>query len=257
MRIILSILLRSVGSSFFVAPAVADKPQSFQDWLVDRDVKFEEFVQQSLRQFELVKSVRAFDTRLNATEKVSFETVPSRAVLTLHDIDTGEPLESCTSPCSLSLDPANDYGLAAYRAGHIPVFQGINIDIPERLRTVDLGPDFRQLYIKKLQCRLEWQKSEKEDSDATPCFRIPPQMPEGAKRSGHCQMVFDVDETGQPRNIRVTFCTDPIYEAPSMGTIHWWHYTPKTERGQALVQTGIESKMTFRLADEAGNLIPE
>ena len=88
-------------------------------------------------------------------------------------------------------------------------------------------------------------------------IRIPPQMPPSAERSGHCQMRYNVDLKGQPFDVVATYCTEPIFEGPSVQSVRGWRYPPKIQDGRPVGRTGVESKISFRLTDERGNIIPE
>lgn len=95
------------------------------------------------------------------------------------------------------------------------------------------------------------------DRDAQPLVRIPPIMPPRAEKSGHCKVRFDVSPEGAPFNVVATYCTQSLFERPSTKSVSKWKYNPKMLDGRAVSRTGVESKITFRLADERGKIIPE
>jgi protein TonB len=95
------------------------------------------------------------------------------------------------------------------------------------------------------------------DRDAQPLVRIPPQMPPRAEKSGHCRVKFNVSPEGQPFDVVATYCTERLFERPSVRSVQKWKYNPKIQDGRPVGRTGVESKITFRLADERGNIIPE
>jgi len=95
------------------------------------------------------------------------------------------------------------------------------------------------------------------DRDAQPLVRIPPIMPPRAEKSGHCKIRFDVSPEGAPFNIVSTFCTQRLFERPSIKSVSKWKYNPKIVDGRPTARSGVETKITFRLADERGNVIPE
>ena len=95
------------------------------------------------------------------------------------------------------------------------------------------------------------------DRDAQPLVRIPPIMPPRAERSGHCKVRFDVSPEGQPFNVEATFCTQSLFSRSSIKSVQKWKYNPKIVDGRAVSRSGVESKITFRLTDERGNIIPE
>lgn len=95
------------------------------------------------------------------------------------------------------------------------------------------------------------------DRDAQPLVRIPPIMPPRAEKSGHCKVRFDVSPEGSPFNIVATFCTQNVFKRASTKSVEKWKYNPKIVDGRPASRSGVETKITFRLADERGNLIPE
>ena len=95
------------------------------------------------------------------------------------------------------------------------------------------------------------------DRDAQPLVRIPPIMPPRAEKSGHCKVRFDVSPEGAPFNVVSTFCSSRVFERPSIKSVQKWKYNPKIVDGRPVSRSGVESKITFRLADEKGNIIPE
>ena len=95
------------------------------------------------------------------------------------------------------------------------------------------------------------------DRDAQPLVRIPGQMPPRAEKSGHCQMVFDVGTDGAPFNIQTKYCTDNIFKRESVKATSKFKYRPKIVDGIAVNMTGVETRITYRLLDDRGNIIPE
>ncbi len=76
-------------------------------------------------------------------------------------------------------------------------------------------------------------------------------FPAGAKQSGVCQATFDVNPEGTPDNIRITSCTDNIYEWPSEVAVGKFKYSPKStwRRNQ-------KTKLSYDLANEFGIVMP-
>ena len=95
------------------------------------------------------------------------------------------------------------------------------------------------------------------DRDAQPLVRIPPIMPPRADKSGHCKVRFDVSPEGQPFNVTATYCTQSLFERASTKSVQKWKYNPKIVDGRSVARSGVESKITFRLTDERGKIIPE
>ncbi|MGB6228978.1 MAG: energy transducer TonB [Litorimonas sp.] len=95
------------------------------------------------------------------------------------------------------------------------------------------------------------------DRDAQPLVRIPPQMPPRAEKSGHCKVKFNVSPEGQPFDVVATYCTQSLFERPSIRSVQKWKYNPKIQDGRPVGRVGVQSQITFKLADERGNIIPE
>ncbi len=95
------------------------------------------------------------------------------------------------------------------------------------------------------------------DRDAQPLVRIPPIMPPRAEKSGHCKVRFDVSPEGAPFNVVATYCTQNLFKRPTTKNVQRWKYNPKIVDGRPVSRTGVETKITFRLTDERGNIIPE
>ena len=95
------------------------------------------------------------------------------------------------------------------------------------------------------------------DTDAQPLVRIPPQMPPRAEKSGHCKVRFNVSPEGQPFDVQATYCTESLFKSASVRSVQKWKYNPKIQDGRPVGRTGVESKISFRLTDERGNIIPE
>ncbi|MGJ8562103.1 MAG: energy transducer TonB [Alphaproteobacteria bacterium] len=95
------------------------------------------------------------------------------------------------------------------------------------------------------------------DRDPQPIVRIQPAMPPRAERSGHCQVRFDISAGGKPYNIMATQCTQSLFERPSVKSVQKWNYHPEIRDGIAVARSGLQTKISFHLNDERGDLIPE
>ena len=95
------------------------------------------------------------------------------------------------------------------------------------------------------------------DRDAQPLVRIPPIMPPRAEKSGHCRVKFDVSPEGAPFNVMTTFCTQRLFERATIKSVQRWKYNTKIVDGRAVARNGVENKVTYRLTDERGRIIPE
>ena len=90
-----------------------------------------------------------------------------------------------------------------------------------------------------------------------PLLRVPPIMPRRAKRSGHVQVTFDIDKAGKPMNIKSIYATEPVFVEPSVKSVAKWRYSPMDDDADPETRKGISSKVTFRLTNTRGQLIPE
>ena len=95
------------------------------------------------------------------------------------------------------------------------------------------------------------------DKDATPIVRVAAVAPPRAEKSGHCKVRFDVSPKGQTYNIQTVFCTERMFERPTIKAVAKWNYNPKIRNGVSVSRTGVESVMRFNITDERGQIIPE
>ena len=95
------------------------------------------------------------------------------------------------------------------------------------------------------------------DRDAQPLVRIPPNMPPRAEKSGHCKVRFNVSPDGAPFDVVATYCTQSLFERPTIRSVQKWKYNPKIQDGRPVGRSGVESRITFQLSDDRGNIIPE
>ncbi len=95
------------------------------------------------------------------------------------------------------------------------------------------------------------------DREVQPLVRISPIMPPRAEKSGHCRVRFDVSAEGAPYNVVATSCTQPLFERATLKSVQKWKFNPKVVNGRNVAMTGVENKVTYRLTDERGQLIPE
>ncbi|TRO96553.1 energy transducer TonB [Glycocaulis profundi] len=88
------------------------------------------------------------------------------------------------------------------------------------------------------------------DRDAQPLVRIPPQYPmRAAERGleGECEFTFDVTPEGNPTNIRITRCSNSIFERDTIRAVERWRYEPRVEDGVAQWRRGVVSSFNFQL----------
>ena len=95
------------------------------------------------------------------------------------------------------------------------------------------------------------------DREVQPLVRIAPIMPPRAEKSGHCKVRFNVSAEGTPYDVQTTYCTQSLFERATIKSVTRWKFNPKVVNGRHVAMTGVENKVTYRLTDERGQLIPE
>jgi len=112
-------------------------------------------------------------------------------------------------------------------------------------------------------CRIEFDKTLKTTPEgaanfpAKPCYRLPPTVPWQANYSGHCIVTLDVDINGYPMNMRLSDCTEEIFEIPTRDAVQEWRYLPAYEDGVPVVHKNVQTRLSFRLKDHNGEILPE
>ena len=105
--------------------------------------------------------------------------------------------------------------------------------------------------------RLSFAKPPEEAVDqnrtAMPIVRIPPQYPDKCQsESGKREVVtigFDVSPKGKIKNVKVLETTNKCFNKSAIATVKSWRYEPATKNGEPVWQRGMETKVTFQLAD--------
>ena len=82
-------------------------------------------------------------------------------------------------------------------------------------------------------------------------------MPPRTEKSGHCRVRFNVSAEGAPFDVQTTYCTQSLFERATLKSVQRWKFNPKIVNGRPVAMTGVENKVTYRLTDERGQLIPE
>lgn len=199
-----------------------------------------------------------FEPRLNAARPLMIISDQKRAVATLHDHQSGEPLETCLTPCRLNGRANLTYDLALYKKGYWPQLIPLEVNQWERKpEKISLGFNLNRMMKDRQACFAVNKRGFTKDGDAVPCARMPPSMPHKARRSGHCMVEFDIRSNGIPVNVNASQCSDEVFKEASEFAIQWWVYKPKIDRGIAVDRIGVQSKMKFNLTDKDGNIIPE
>jgi len=90
-----------------------------------------------------------------------------------------------------------------------------------------------------------------------PLERVPPIMPRTAKRSGHVEVVFDINASGKPINIKAISTTESVFVKPAVKSVEKWQYSPADDDVDPELRKGIATKISFRLTNRNGGLIHE
>lgn len=91
------------------------------------------------------------------------------------------------------------------------------------------------------------------DRDAQPLVRIPPQYPERcmarAKAKETVFVEFDVTPDGTTTNIRVVDTTNSCLNSAAIRSVERWKYQPKIVENVAQPRRGVQTAITFELAE--------
>jgi len=97
-------------------------------------------------------------------------------------------------------------------------------------------------------------------SKASPIKRVPPVMPakfaEGFN-SGHVVVMYDVNDDGQPINIKAISSTSTMLNDAAVKSVEDWEYSKRTPAESEKDRQGISTKISFRLTGYAGRILPE
>ncbi len=235
------------------------------------EAKFVEELRLKYPDFRIVKKMEVFPERYNASVDLHIRAATpdgsnsNRALVTLHDATTGEPLESCFTPCVLHKSPGRPVFAFPYKYGHFTFPYEIEFD-PGGMKAkypywdndyeVQLGPDFHKAYFRKVMCEREFKKMDRSDRDAEPCYRMPPPIPP-LNYSGYCRLEFDVTSKGNVTNDRIIECSDSAFEITSQIAVRAWKYHPKIERGMAVTRPGVKTKLKYDVTDFDKTLLDE
>jgi len=117
-----------------------------------------------------------------------------------------------------------------------PALDGVRAQIPTINANLNIGSGFNP------------------DRDAQPLVRIPPQYPERCQaRAGASETVlveFDVTPEGQTTNIHVIDSTNTCFNSAATRSVERWKYQPKIVDNEPQWRRGVQTAVTFQLADE-------
>jgi len=89
------------------------------------------------------------------------------------------------------------------------------------------------------------------DRDAQPLVRVAVTYPPRAAErgiEGNCLMTFGVTPEGVPFDINAN-CTSSLFERTSIRTVQQWKYAPKIVDGVAVARSGVQTTLTYELAE--------
>lgn len=95
------------------------------------------------------------------------------------------------------------------------------------------------------------------DRPSQPLTRIPPFMPPGADRSGHCAITYDVNALGQTVDIHTSYCTHKLFSYDTRRSAAGWVFAAAIKDGEPVGMCSLKSRVTFQLTDERGRVLPE
>ncbi|WP_371395488.1 energy transducer TonB [Fretibacter rubidus] len=102
-----------------------------------------------------------------------------------------------------------------------------------------------------------WPYDEMRADAPIPAVRFPPIMPRSAKRSGHANVRYDVDDSGKVTNATIINSTEAVFERNSLKCVESWDFEPLQTDDDPETRKGLVTKISYRLTDEKGRIIPE
>jgi len=116
-----------------------------------------------------------------------------------------------------------------------PALDGVRAAVPELNVNLNVGTGFNP------------------DRDAQPLVRIPPQYPERCMQRAAAKetvfVEFDVTPDGTTTNIRVVDTTNSCLNSAATKSVERWKYQPKIVENKAEWRRGVQTAITFELAD--------
>ncbi len=86
---------------------------------------------------------------------------------------------------------------------------------------------------------------------------VPPRMPRNAKRSGYCCMLIDVDDAGEPENVRTSYCSASYFVRPSVKAARKWKFNPAMKDGVPVRAYNQKFTNTFVLKNSRGQIVQD
>jgi protein TonB len=85
-----------------------------------------------------------------------------------------------------------------------------------------------------------------------PRVRIAPDYPQRALsrgQSGDVTLRFTIAADGTTKDIEIVDATSPIFERPAVEALSKWRYAPPTENGNRVEKRGVQTVISFALAN--------
>ena len=219
-----------------------------------------------LRDFPAPDGRRPFKITLEFADPPSGTNLTVRdtppTIATIHHPRSGRPLANCSVPCTLEVPTAKIGALIVYRSGSVPIsMRPVGSKAEERAEaSTRVVPRIYNAYDAAHQretCRAEAQTRLAKGGtvDAEPCFRVPPSMPRGVKRSGHCRMRYTVQPDGTTAEVTQDGCTDVAFCGAATEAVKRWFFHPAMQNGKAAARPDRTSKVSFRLSRKSGEVL--
>jgi TonB family protein len=152
-----------------------------------------------------------------------------------------------------SHEEARDYFLRALNSFEDPNAPSSQIEMSTHAFLVDIYENLDQSDEATQHCLAIGRMSPVEpDQDYQPLFRMPPEYPTAARRSGHqgyIDLEFTVDENGFVRDPVVLGSGDRWFKKAAFEAVEKWRYAPRFVDNKAVATEGVTTRLTFRFVD--------
>ncbi len=131
-----------------------------------------------------------------------------------------------------------------------------DVQAPEFAMVKTPRPEFIDIDLKQF-LNLDTWSTKTDDGPSYHGRSFTPIMLSTATKSGHCKVMFDVDEKGNTFNIKITFCSEDLFVVPTIESVRRWRYSPRIMNGKPVVRKRVATRISYKLMDEEGNPLPE
>lgn len=195
----------------------------------------------------------------------TIESTPAGQTVDLYKKGKEKVIKSCETPCVFKLKASKLYELKAVNNAGQTIYLPINAPTDGN-RSFDIKVYFdvnddSATALSMMRDAPPEAIYPRGETPPRPLVRMPGHLPPSVSKSGHCEMIFDVQETGRPTNIRAKSCSSAEYAPVSIEAVARFKYRPQgmreNEEWQAVYSTGEETKLTYRVLDKEGNVLAE